>query len=51
MRFIDQDVIIVSPNYRLGSLGFTSLGIDEAPGNQVKFFFGIVLTFFRLKIC
>jgi len=34
MRFIDQDVIIVSPNYRLGSLGFTSLGIDEAPGNQ-----------------
>lgn len=34
MRFMDQDVIIVSPLYRLGPFGFTSLGIDEAPGNQ-----------------
>ena len=33
--WIERDVIIVAPNHRLGTLGFTSLGIPEAPGNQV----------------
>ena len=32
--WIERDVIIVAPNHRLGTLGFTSLGIPEAPGNQ-----------------
>ncbi|XP_023332473.1 acetylcholinesterase 1 isoform X2 [Eurytemora carolleeae] len=34
IRWMDQDVILVVPNYRLGPFGFTSLGIDDAPGNQ-----------------
>ena len=29
-----SDVVFVSPLYRLGPFGFTSLGIEEAPGNQ-----------------
>ncbi|XP_047503726.1 bile salt-activated lipase-like [Pieris napi] len=28
-----KDVILVTFNYRLGALGFTCLGIEEAPGN------------------
>ena len=32
--FMDRNVIIVEPNHRLGSFGFTSLGIPEAAGNQ-----------------
>lgn len=30
---VKQDVILVSFNYRLGTLGFLCLGIKEAPGN------------------
>ena len=29
-----HDVIIVTVNYRLGPLGFLTLGIEDAPGNQ-----------------
>jgi len=28
-----HDVVIVVPNYRLGPLGFLSLGSEDAPGN------------------
>ncbi|XP_041976559.1 esterase FE4-like [Aricia agestis] len=30
---VNKDVILVTFNYRLGALGFTCLGIKEAPGN------------------
>ncbi|KPI92058.1 Esterase B1 [Papilio xuthus] len=30
---VEQGVILVTMNYRLGPLGFLCLGIDEAPGN------------------
>ncbi|XP_047019954.1 juvenile hormone esterase-like isoform X1 [Helicoverpa zea] len=30
---VNQDVIVVTFNYRLGALGFLCLGIKEAPGN------------------
>ena len=30
---MEQNVVLVSPNYRLGPMGFLSLGTDEAPGN------------------
>jgi len=33
-KWMDHDVVFVSPLYRLGPFGFTSLGIEEAPGNQ-----------------
>ena len=33
--FIDKSVVIVTINYRLGPLGYLSLGVDSAPGNQV----------------
>ena len=36
--FIDKGVVYVSVNYRLGPLGFFSLGNDLAPGNQVRLF-------------
>jgi carboxylesterase type B len=32
---IDKGIVYVSINYRLGPLGFFSLGNDQAPGNQV----------------
>ncbi|XP_076685732.1 juvenile hormone esterase-like isoform X2 [Andrena cerasifolii] len=32
--FLEEDVIIVAMNYRLGPLGFLALGMDEARGNQ-----------------
>ncbi|KZC04935.1 Acetylcholinesterase [Dufourea novaeangliae] len=31
---IEDDVIVVAMNYRLGPLGFMSLGIKDCPGNQ-----------------
>ncbi|CAB3367351.1 Hypothetical predicted protein [Cloeon dipterum] len=35
--FMDHDVVIVVPHYRLGPLGFMSLEIDEIPGNAGMF--------------
>ncbi|XP_050295651.1 esterase E4-like [Anthonomus grandis grandis] len=32
--FMDQDIILVTFNYRLGTLGFLSTGEKEAPGNN-----------------
>ncbi|CAH1107848.1 unnamed protein product [Psylliodes chrysocephalus] len=32
--FMDQDIVFVTFNYRLGSLGFISTGDKEAPGNN-----------------
>ena len=31
--FLDHGVVLVTVNYRLGPLGFLSLGIEDAPGN------------------
>ena len=33
-RFMDKDVVIVTINYRLGTLGFLSMGDDVIPGNM-----------------
>ena len=33
-HFLDQDVVMVTLNYRLGALGFLSLGNSEVPGNM-----------------
>ncbi|GJQ73731.1 hypothetical protein Trydic_g14065 [Trypoxylus dichotomus] len=30
---LDQEIVLVTPNYRLGALGFLSTGDKEAPGN------------------
>lgn len=38
--FLDQDVILVTPNYRLGPLGFLSTEDENCPGN-----FGLELNF------
>ena len=32
-HFMDRDVIVVLVNYRLGPLGFLSLGTEDVPGN------------------
>ncbi|XP_054012816.1 uncharacterized protein LOC128894830 [Hylaeus anthracinus] len=32
--FIEEDIIMVATNYRLGALGFLSLGLPDASGNQ-----------------
>ena len=32
--FMDEDVVIVTINYRLGITGFFNLDVDGAPGNQ-----------------
>ncbi|CAH1107847.1 unnamed protein product [Psylliodes chrysocephalus] len=32
--FLDQDIVLVSFNYRIGTLGFLSTGDKEAPGNN-----------------
>ncbi|XP_059484238.1 uncharacterized protein LOC132201785 [Neocloeon triangulifer] len=32
-KFLDHDVVLVVPHYRLGPLGFLSLHTDEIPGN------------------
>ncbi|KAK7793003.1 hypothetical protein R5R35_013184 [Gryllus longicercus] len=31
---VNEDVVVVTLNYRLGALGFLNLGTEEAPGNQ-----------------
>ena len=31
--FMDEDLVIVTINYRLGPLGFLTLGTQEVPGN------------------
>jgi len=31
---LDQDIVLVVPNYRIGALGFLSTGDKEAPGNN-----------------
>ena len=36
-NLLDKDVIFVSINYRLGVLGFLSLGNDLLPGNLGKY--------------
>lgn len=33
-NLIDRDIVLVTFNYRLGSLGFLSTGTEEAPGNN-----------------
>ena len=33
-HLLDKDVILVTVNYRLGPLGFFSLGTEQVPGNQ-----------------
>jgi len=33
LRLLDQDMIVVTINYRLGPLGYLSLGSDVVPGN------------------
>ena len=33
-HLLDRDVILVTVNYRLGPLGFFTLGNEEVPGNQ-----------------
>lgn len=33
-NLVDRKVVVVTFNYRLGSLGFLSTGTDEAPGNN-----------------
>ncbi len=43
---VDKGIVYVSVNYRLGPLGFFSLGNDLAPGNQVNLqVFLILLTY------
>ncbi|XP_039948695.1 bile salt-activated lipase [Bactrocera tryoni] len=32
-NFMDRDIVLVTLNYRLGTLGFLALGTAEAPGN------------------
>jgi len=32
--YMDHDVVLVTLNYRLSSLGFLSLGTEDVPGNQ-----------------
>lgn len=32
--FLDKDIVLVAPNYRLGALGFLSTGDEVAPGNN-----------------
>ena len=32
-KYMDQDVVLVEVQYRLGPLGFLSLNTDEIPGN------------------
>lgn len=53
----EEDIIMVSVNYRVGSLGFLSLGIEDASGNlglfdqnlaKVKFNFFIFSFFHHL---
>jgi len=36
-RLLNQKVLLVSINYRLGVLGFFNLGTDDAPGNAGKY--------------
>ncbi|TMW39795.1 hypothetical protein DOY81_015125, partial [Sarcophaga bullata] len=33
-NFMDRDIVLVTINYRLGSLGFLATGTAEAPGNM-----------------
>ena len=35
-RWLEEEVLVVTLNYRLYSLGFMSLGTSHAPGNQVS---------------
>ena len=34
MYWVVHDLVLVTINYRLGPLGFLTLGTDDAPGNQ-----------------
>ncbi|XP_075162506.1 carboxylic ester hydrolase-like [Haematobia irritans] len=33
-NFLDRDIVLVTLNYRLGSLGFLATGTEDAPGNM-----------------
>ena len=36
MHFMDRGVVMVVPNYRLGPLGFLSMGTPDVAGNSGK---------------
>ena len=48
--FMDHGVILVTVNYRLGPLGFLSLGDSELPGNQALWDLVLALEFLNKRI-